>query len=89
MSGYNSGIRNGYVTNWSDSIYMTNTFTWLHHVATATYYLTGGDSGAPVIQAFQADPGFAGINAGYSGSESTFVKHYKFTSYFSGLQWGF
>lgn len=89
MSGQVSGIKTGYVTNWSDSVYMSNLSTWVRHVATATYSSTEGDSGAPVLQAYESDPGFTGINVAFSTSESAFVKHYKFTSYFSGLQWGF
>ena len=90
MYGGVSGISIGYVEDWSGSIYLSNSDTTLKHVAIATYTSTGGDSGAPVIQAYNPDPGFAGINvATNNNGNSAFVKHYKITSEFSGLSWGF
>lgn len=91
ISGMVSGITIGYVTDWSGTAYLSATQTTLQHVAIATYYSTDGDSGAPMMQAYESDPGFTGINVAFTTdhSKSAFVKHDKFTSAFSGLQWGF
>ena len=90
MYGGVSGTRIGYVEDWSGSIYLTSSHTTLKHVAITTYTSTNGDSGSPVIQAYNPDPGFAGINVAWSSQgNSAFVKHYKITSEFSGLSWGF
>ena len=90
MYGGVSGTKIGYVEDWSGSVYLSSSDTTLKHVAIATYTSTNGDSGSPVIQAFNPDPGFAGINVASSNQgDSAFVKHYKITSEFSGLSWGF
>ena len=90
MYGGVSGTRIGYVEDWSGSIYLSSSHTTLKHVAITTYTSTNGDSGSTVIQAYNPDPGFAGINVAWSSQgNSAFVKHYKITSEFSGLSWGF
>lgn len=90
MYGAVNGKKIGYVTDWNGDVYLQDHQTRLRHVAIATYSSTYGDSGAPVIEAYSDDPGFAGINVAHSSSgKSVFVKHYKFTSYFSGLSWDF
>lgn len=88
MYGAVSGVETGYVTNPSTFLYVSQSNTILQDVVSTTYVRAGGDSGAPVTEAFSGDPGFVGIHVAGSSNNAYFVKHNQFTNNFSGLSWG-
>ncbi|QLH07064.1 hypothetical protein [Nitrosopumilus ureiphilus] len=90
MSGKKNGVQTGTVDFTSASITVKDGTT-LVQVVIATYFSEDGDSGAPTLEAFSADPAFLGTNVAFNDAhtQSAYVKYSKFESHFAGIVWGF
>ena len=84
MSGQGSeAVTEGEITDTSENVNYSG--TTIKYLVVGDYDSTGGDSGAPIV----SGTALVGIHSGAGCSDHYFTKHSKFTTYFSGLSWGF
>ena len=85
MSGQGSeDVTDGEVTDTSETVNYAGGIT-IKYLVVGDYDSTGGDSGAPIA----SGSSLVGIHSGAGGGDHYFTNHSKFTTYFSGLSWGF